>query len=50
MLAALPSEDSKHAEWLLNLYEERRSAPFCRWRDALAAPESPLWPLLESLG
>jgi uncharacterized protein YjbI with pentapeptide repeats len=49
MLAALPSEDSEDAEWLLSLYEERWSEPFFQWRDALAAPESPLWPLLESL-
>jgi hypothetical protein len=36
----------QHAEWLLSLYEERWSEPFFQWRDALAAPESPL----ESLG
>jgi hypothetical protein len=50
MLAALPGEDGKHAEWLLSLYEERWSEPFFKWRGALPTPESPLWPLLESLG
>jgi hypothetical protein len=50
MLAALSGEERKQAEWLLTLCEERWSEPFFQWRGALPVPESPLWPLLESLG
>jgi hypothetical protein len=49
VLVGWPKDEREDAEFLLRLYEERWSEPFFCWRGALARPDSPLWPLLESL-
>jgi uncharacterized protein YjbI with pentapeptide repeats len=49
ILAGWPDAQREKAEWLLRLYEERWSEPLFQWRNALADPDSRLWPVLESL-
>jgi hypothetical protein len=48
-VAAWPEEERRHAEIILDIYEQEDMDILFAWRRSLANPTSPVWALLEAL-
>lgn len=48
-VADWPEEERRHAEIILDVYEEEDADTLFAWRRFLASPTSPVWALLEAL-